>query len=304
MKITVKKVDALKRELRFEVSKERVAKKLNEVYDEISKVAKVRGFRPGKAPRRVVEQEHSALAQEEAIKKLIPEVYREGLEKENLAPIDLPEIQDVELKDGIITFTATIDIKPEIKIKNYKGIPVKRKSSKVTDEDLNKTLDYFKKSLGDNKEAVIDDAFAKSLGYPSLEAFKQSLSRQLEIDKDRQNRVDIENQIVNALLKEAKLIVPQTLVKRQMEHRLAEIKERLKAQGMSDEDINKKEEELRKNLKEPVERDVKVFLIMDQIAQQEGITVTEGESMPAKVMSFLLKEAQWEDHEESRIIVP
>ena len=64
MKVTVKKVDALKREMKFEVPKERVTKKLEEVYEELGKVAKVKGFRSGKAPRNVLEKEHSALAQE------------------------------------------------------------------------------------------------------------------------------------------------------------------------------------------------------------------------------------------------
>lgn len=295
MKVTVKKLDAIRREMRFEVPRERVSQTLNEVFDSISKVAKVKGFRPGKVPRNVLENEHSALAQEETIKKLIPEVYREALKQENISPLDLPEISDVELKDGIMTFTATLDIKPEVKVRDYKGIQVKRKSNKVTDDEINKTLDFFRQSQGQGKEVVVDDSFARGLGYPDLAAFKQSLTGQLEIDKDRQNRLDVENQIVNALLKETKVAVPQSLVNKQVEHRLAEARERMKSQKMSEEDSAKKEEELRKNLKGPVEKDVKVYLIMDKIAQEEGITVQEGESMPAKVMSFLLKEAQWTD---------
>ena len=296
MKLTVKKVDALKRELRFEVPKERVSQKLNEVYEGLSKVTKVKGFRVGKVPRHVLETEHSALAQEETVKKLIPEIYREGLEQENLDPIDLPEIKDVEFKNGIVTFIAQIDIKPEVKIKNYKGIKVKRKSTKVTDEEINKTLDYFKKSQG-KQDVQIDDSFVKELGYPNLDVFRQSLVRQMEIDKDRQNRIDVENQVVNVLLKEAKLTTPPSLVKKQIEHRLSEARQRLKAQGLPEEEIKKKEEELRKNLKEPVERDVKVYLIFDKIAELEGVVMKEGENMPSKVMAFLMKEAQWTSEE-------
>jgi len=295
MKVSVKKLDALRREMRFTVPKERVAKTLNEVYDSIGKVAKVKGYRPGKAPRQVLESEHRAVAQEETIKQLIPEVYREGLEQEKIAAIDLPEITDVSLKDGVMSFTATVDIKPEIKIRSYKGVRVKRKTNKISDDELNKMLDYFQKSQGKAKEASLDDAFARGLGYPSLEDFKQSLRRQLEIDKDRQNRLDVENQIVDALLKEAKFTAPPSLVKKQVEHRLQEAQQRMKAQQMPDAEITKRQEDLRKNLHQPAERDVKVYLVMDKIAQEEGITAGEGESLPAKVMSFLLKEAHWED---------
>jgi len=294
MKLSVKKVDALKREMRFELSGERVTKQLEATMEEICRVARIKGFRPGKAPRNVVEQHHGEYAKEEAIKKLIPDAYREGLEQEKLDPIDLPEINDVEFKNNVLTFTAVVDIKPEIKIKNYKGIKVTRKSSKVSDEEVNKTLDYLKKSQG-KEDAVIDDAFAKSLGYPSLDEFRQFLVRQMEMDKDRHNRVDVENQIVDALLKETKFTVPQSLVKRQVENRIEEMKHRFTHQGVPETEIKKREEEWRKELQEPVERDVKAYLVFDEIAKQENITVAEKESLPHKVMAFLMKEAQWEE---------
>ncbi len=105
-----------------------------------------------------------------------------------------------------LTFTATLDIRPEVKVENYKGIKVKPQNNKVTEEDINKTLEFFKK--GRDKEVTIDDAFAKGMGFPSLDEFKDALSRQLQMDKDRKNRMEIENQIVEELLKNAKLIVP------------------------------------------------------------------------------------------------
>ena len=293
MKVAVKKIDALRRELNFEISKERVKKKMEEVYEELTRVAKIKGFRPGKAPRHMVEAHHGALAREEAVKKLIPEVYREGIEQEKISPLDLPEIEDVRFQDGILTFKALVDIKPEIKLENYKGIAVKRKDSKVTEEDVAKTLEYFKKSTGE-ENAEIDDKFVRGLGYPDLKTFKESLTRQLEIDKDRQNRIDVEQQIVDALLKQAKFATPQSLVKKQLEYRLSETKKRLKSQVMSDEDLNKKDDEMRKELKEPVERDVKIYLIFDKIAHEEHIHIHEGESLSHKVMEFLLKEANWQ----------
>lgn len=295
MKVAVKKVDTLRRELKFEIPKDRVSKRLDEVFADISKVAKIKGFRPGKAPRNLVESEHGALAREETVKSLIPEIYKEGLEQEKLSPIDMPEIEDVEFKDGVITFTAKLEIRPEITVKNYKGITVKRKSSQVTDEELGKTLEYFTKSLGKDKEVALDDQFAKGLGYPTLEDFKKSLVRQMEFDKDRQNRMDVENQIVEALIKDTKVVVPQSLLKRQIEHRVGEVVQRMKSQGMPETEIAKREEELRKDLVNPVERDIKAYLVFDKIAQEEKITVGEGESVPQKVMAFLMAEAKWED---------
>ncbi len=298
MKVEVKKVNEVKRELRFAVPKERVSKTLDQVYRDIAKVAKIKGFRKGKVPRNILEQHHSSAAKDEMLKKVIQEVYQEGVVQEQLAPLDYPDIQDVNYKDGEVTFTATLDVKPEVKIKDYEGIKVKRKSSKVTDEDINKTLEYFKQGQGagkDAKDVAIDDNFAKGLGYPSLDAFKDSLSRQIEMDKDRQNKADVENQIVEALLKKAKLTTPESLVKKQLEYRIHDQKQRMEQQGMPKEEVDKKEEEMRKELASVVEKDVKVYLIFDKIAQLESIEVGEGENLPAKVMEFLLKKAVWEE---------
>ena len=293
MKVEVKKISTIKRELKFEVPKDRVSAAMDEVYKEFGKVAKIKGFRPGKVPRHVLEQHHGRQAHEETIRKLIPEIYQEGIEKESLHPIDMPEIHDVNLKDGKLTFTAKLELKPEVKIKDYKGLKVQRKDAKITDEDLTKTLDMIKQSQGKDKDFQIDDAFAKGLGFPNLEEFKQSLKRQMEMDKDRHNKTDVENQIIEALLKKTKVEAPPSLVKRQLERRLAENREHWKSHGMSEEDIAKKEEENKKGLQEAVEKDIQVYLILDKIAQEEGMDIQEGENLPAKVIEFLLKEASW-----------
>lgn len=297
MKVAVKKLDGVKRELKFEVPKDRVSQKFDEVYKELGKIIKVKGFRPGKVPRHILESQHSDKAKDEVFRKIVPEVYHEGIIQENLTPLDMPEIDDVSFKDGIITFTAKLDIKPEVIIDGYKGIKVKRKSSEVTDDEINKTLEYFKKGQGqDDKNPIeINDAFAHGLGYPNLDDFKKSLSRQLEMDKDRQNRADVENQIIESLIKKAKLTLPESLVRKQIEHRVGEQKQNLQKQGLSQEELDKKITELRKELKVPVEREVKIYLILDKIASDENIEIKEGENLPAKVIEFLLKEAKWEE---------
>lgn len=294
MKVDVKKVDAVKRELKFELPKERVSKALEAVYVEIGKHAKIKGFRPGKVPASLLRSQYGAVAQEETIKQLIPEAYQEALEQHQINPVDMPEISDVNLKDGVLTFKAILDIRPEVKVGNYKGINVTRKSNTVTDEDLNKTLEFFQKGQGD-KKVELDDTFAKGMGFATLEEFKNALKRQMELDKDRQNRMDVENQVIDALIKEAKLVVPASMVKRQLQHRLNETQKRLKAQGMKEEDLKAKQEEITKQIETHVERDVKVFFILDEIAKKENITADDPQHVPHKVIEFLLKEAKWQE---------
>lgn len=295
MKLAVKKLDPVRWELKFEVPRERVSEKFDKIYEELGKVVKVKGFRQGKVPRNILESQHSKLAREEVIKELIPEVYQEGLEKEKIKPIDLPEILDVNINEGKVTFTAKLDVKPEVRVGDYKKIRVTRKSSTVTPEEVDKTLEFFKKNQGEGKEITIDDAFAHGLGFPNLEEFTKSLSRQLEIDKDRHNRMDVENQVAEHLLKKAKLTTPGSMVKKQLARRLEDIHRRLASQGLSPEEIMKKEEEIRPQLEESVEKDIRIYLILDKIAEQESVPVKENENLAVKVMEFLLKEAEWEE---------
>ena len=294
MKVEVKKVNATKREMKFAIPKDKVSQKFDEVYQDLCKVAKIKGYRQGKVPRHILESQHANLAKEEVLKQIIPEAYQEAIQSENITPIDLPEIEDVSLKDGQVTFTAKLDIKPDVKIKDYKEIKVKRKSSQVTDEEMTKTLEYFAKAQSKDKEMAIDDAFARGLGFPNLEEFKKSLSRQMEMDKERHNRIDLENQIVEDLLKKAKLAVPETLVKKQLERRMTEWQDRMKANKVPEEEIQKKRDEVHKDLATAVEKDLKVYLILDKIAQLEKIEIKENDNLPLKVIEFLLKEAKWE----------
>ena len=151
MKVEVKKVDALKREMKFEVSRERVTEAMNAVYQEIGKHAKVKGFRPGKVPRHILINSHGQLAKDETIKKIIPQAYHEGINQHQLNPIDLPEITEVDLKDGVLTFKALLDIRPQVEVGKYKGIDVDRKKSDVTEEEMLKAMEFYKKGHGDQE---------------------------------------------------------------------------------------------------------------------------------------------------------
>ncbi|MEI8010997.1 MAG: trigger factor [Candidatus Omnitrophota bacterium] len=295
MKISVKKLDALRCEMSVEVPQQHVALKSEEVMRDIVRHASIKGFRPGKAPRKMVESTHGKLAREEMMKKLIPEAYQQGIAQEKLDPIDFPAIDQVEMKDGALTFRATFDLRPKVEVKDYKGITLTRKKVDVSDEDVNKSLEFFKKSRGVEENAPVDDAFAKNVGFPSLEDLKKAVRQNLEMEKDRQNNYEVETQLVDALIARSKFDVPQSLVDRQLEGRMEEFFRRLKTYGMKDEDIAKKAEAASKDLRGAAEKDVRTFLILREIAGLEKIDAAASDNLSAKVMEFLFKEAKWED---------
>ncbi len=130
MKVATKRLKDNKVSLDVEVSKEAVKKKFDEIYDKIGKEIKIPGFRPGKAPRHILEQHHSKLASEEVIKDLVSESYQESIKSENIDVIDLPQITDVKLNNDTLSYKAEVEVKPEIKITQYKGLKLKKNEIK------------------------------------------------------------------------------------------------------------------------------------------------------------------------------
>lgn len=288
MKITVNKLDGLKRVLDIEVPETKVKETFSQVYEQIKKEAKVPGFRPGTAPRNLLEKQFSKVAHEEVIKHLLPETYHEALEKEKLDVVSLPEVSEVNLTGSSLKYKATVELRPKIEVGNYSKIKIQKRSNEVTEEELNKAFDEVKKL---RKVETLDDAFAHGLGYANLEELKGAFKSQLAIQKESANRAQLERDVINHLLKNSKFEVPQTLVERRIHEMQHEIKEQLEQSRMSKEDKEKKEKELEPKIKEQSEEQVKVFLILDEIAIREKID--RDDNMPNKVMEFLFKNADW-----------
>lgn len=291
MKVAVNKVNELTRELQIEVPKETVSDTFAKVYEEIKKTAKIPGFRPGTAPRNILEKHHSALAREEVIKHLLPETYREALEKENLDVLSLPEISDVHMEgEGSLSYKAKVEIRPEIDLKNYKQIKITKRANDVSDEEFNKTIDEVKKM---RKVEEINDDFAHGLGYASLDEFKNALKRQVAAQKEQQNKAQYEHDVIDYLFQHSKFIVPESLVHRRYHELQEDLRNYLSQNRMPKEEIEKKEKEFEKRLQEQAHEQVKTFLVLDEIAKREAIA--RDDNMPTKVMEFLFTNAQWSE---------
>jgi len=152
MKIKIENAKNSQKIIKIEVEPERVDVALNDVYTSIQRKARIPGYRPGKAPRDLVETHYDQTANEEMLNKLVWECYREAVVQENINPIGYPVIEDVNFNKGNpLTFTVKVDVSPEFKPKNYKGIKVKEKSSEMTDEDTQKGLEQIQESMAQYK---------------------------------------------------------------------------------------------------------------------------------------------------------
>jgi len=297
MKTEVKKIDSSKVEINIEVAGDVVKNKFEDVFERIGKEAKVSGFRPGHAPRDILEKNFSSQAHEQVLRELIPEAYEEAIKKEALDVIDMPHISDVKLDRSNLSFKATVEISPEINLKEYKGIKIKYNKIEVSAEDLKRNIDALKES---RKADAVDDKFARSLGYPDVAELEKAVERQVFLQKEEQQKRRVEAEIIEAVTKDMDFKIPQSLIKHQLEDMLKHAKIDLAMKGVAREKIDEQEPEMIKNLEPEARNQVKIYLILAQIARRENITLDD--HMPRRVMEFLLREADWQA--EGRIIVP
>jgi len=289
MKTEVKKIDTNKRELSVELNDNTVKDKFEDVFKAIAKEAKVPGFRPGHAPRDVLEKHYASAAHQEVLKELIPDIYHKAVEKEGLDTIELPEIFDVKLDRNSLSFKAKVEVRPQIKIDNYKGLKVRYKKISVSSDEIKRNIDSLKES---KKIDSLDHHFARRLGFPDLEALEQAVERQIFLQKENEQRQKIENQIVEDITKGLDFKVPESLVSRQLQDLLRQSKLDLALKGMPRENIDSQEKTLLEALKPQASKQVKVYLVLAEIAKKENIALDD--HMPHNVIELLLREADWQ----------
>ncbi len=290
MKTEVKKLDSTKLELNVEVSGEIVKNKFEEVFSQFAKEAKVPGFRPGKAPRDILEKRYAASVHQQVLKELVPDVYNQAVEAEKLDVIELPQITDVKLDRSNLSFKATVEITPEIEVKDYKGRKIKYKTVTVSADEIKQHIDSVKES---RKAAALDDKFSRSIGYPNMAEFEKAVERQIFISKENQERQRIESELIDDLLKSVEFKVPEGLVNRQAQDMLRQTKLDLAMKGIPREKIEEQEKVILEGIQPQAKRQVQVYLVLAQIAKKEGIPVDD--HMPSKVMELLLSEADWQE---------
>lgn len=288
LKTEAKKIDSTKTEINIEVSGDIVKAKFEEIFKRIAKDAKVPGFRPGHVPRDILEKHYSSYANELVLKELVPDIYNQAIDKEGLEAIELPNISDVKLDRSALSFKAQVEISPQIQVKNYKGIKVNYKRIEVAPDEIKRNIDSLKEA---RKADTADDNFAKSLGYPRSAELEKVMENQIYIQKENLQRQKIEDEIVESITAGLDFKLPQSLVNRQLQDLTRQAKVDLALKGMPREKIDEQEKELSQELEPQAKRQVKVYLVLTQIAKKENIPLDD--HMPRKVMEFLLREAEW-----------
>lgn len=147
MKITTETLPERQVRLQIEVDAERHAQAVEEAYRRLAPRVQVAGFRPGKAPRPLIERHlgrHRLL--DEAMDILLPKVYGEAIEQEKLEPVASPAVELVSHEPFI--FTATVPLQPIVELGDYLSLRVPRQRPTVTDEQVEEALTDLRRRYG------------------------------------------------------------------------------------------------------------------------------------------------------------
>src|SRR3981189_2455156 len=360
-----------RRELELEIPAEEVSKASEKVAKEFAKMARVPGFRPGKAPLSLIKRRFAEDIKREVVQNLVLERVEKAVAEQKLSPVSQPQVDKLEFKDGEpVKFRASFDVLPEFTLANYKRLEIEMPEMNLTDEDVNKalaemqqraaaftpvegravenedfvqvklhgtpegegeplqaesvlchvgaeeTMEPFNENLrganvGDHKDfdvnypadypdaklagklfhysvdvlgiktkklPELNDAFAKDVSdATSLEELKTKIRESLEHERDHRHKDLQREKVIGELVKLHDFPVPESLVEHQMDVRLERVVRSLAQQGVDPRQVNVDWASLRHRQEERAKDDVKAELVIDRIATEEKIEVTDEE---------------------------
>ncbi len=175
--------------LTFEVSVEEFDQALDQAFKKVSKDVQIPGFRKGKIPRSIFEKRFGVESlYQDAVDIVLPDAYSKAVDEAEIFPIAQPSIDIDQIEKGQpLVFTAEVEVKPEVKLGEYKGLEVEEKSVEVTDEDVEQELENLRErhaelvvkedsEIEDGDTAVIDfEGFKDGVAFEGGQGENHSL---------------------------------------------------------------------------------------------------------------------------------
>lgn len=371
--IKMEEISQVKKRLLFEIPWSEVKEELESVYRDVGKKAKLKGFRPGKVPRKVLESHFKNHAEEETITNIVNKYYWQALEDKGIMALSRPDItQDGFKENANFTFTASFETEPDFEPKGYDGIELEKEKIQITESDLDNRLKEIRQmfatmeEIKDNRAAImgdyvtidfagsidgeayqelkadnyllelgskrfipgfeeqligiknsetrtinvkfpedynekkfagkgvvftvtikdikekklpeIDENFTKNFDkYNTLDDLKNDVRKTLEEDSQRQAQANLQNKIMEIILKENDFEAPSSLIEKQIFYMMADTQKRMTSAGMDEKNAMELSIKMHDKFKEEAEKIVKSFLLLKKIAQKEAIEVLEAD---------------------------
>lgn len=137
--------ETCRRELELEIPAEEVAKATEKVAKEFARVARVPGFRPGKAPVSLIKRRFAEDIKGEVLQSLVPERVEKAVAEQKLTPVSQPQVDKLDYNEGQpLRFRAVFEVLPEFELKDYKNLEIEMPAMDITDEDVDKAIEEMR----------------------------------------------------------------------------------------------------------------------------------------------------------------
>jgi trigger factor len=148
MQVKIEDINSIKKKIHVEIPQEKITDKLDEAYKQLKKTARLKGYRPGKTPRSVLERHFKKDVHADIVSSLIQESFPEAIKETDLNVLDTPEVDTPELDpDNAYKYVATVELKPELPEVEFKGLNLKKTLYKIDESEIEAQIDRLRKHL-------------------------------------------------------------------------------------------------------------------------------------------------------------
>ncbi|HET6280100.1 MAG TPA: trigger factor [Polyangia bacterium] len=152
MQITIEDISPVEKRVDFELPWADVAPKLDKAYNDLRRDVRLKGFRPGKVPRALIEKMYRRQVEDEVARDLIELSIGQAIQEKQIQPVAPPTVDTLELKSGAaFKFTARVEVRSQVVPKDYTGLALSRRPAKVSDEQIAEALEQYRRRLTEYK---------------------------------------------------------------------------------------------------------------------------------------------------------
>jgi len=174
MQVNVEKLSPVLMELQIEVPAEKVSHEVNAAYEQLKRTARVKGFRKGKAPRKILAQLYGPAIRADVAERLMNTTLQEALDEKEVQPLTQPSVEPAELKaKHSFSFKARFEVRPDIEQVEWEGLEAKRPKTEVSDEELDAEIEKLREEHStlepvEGRAAAEGDTATLELGFEVL----------------------------------------------------------------------------------------------------------------------------------------
>jgi len=148
MKVQVEELSPVERKLSIEVPPEQVQAELGRAYAQLGRSVRLPGFRPGKVPRRILEQRFKGEVEDDVARRLVERAYLSAISEHHVDAVGAPQLTPVRLdQEKPFAFEARVEVRPKVDPKDYRGLPFKRVQVAVIDPEVDERLEAMRQRV-------------------------------------------------------------------------------------------------------------------------------------------------------------